>query len=94
MYVCASGWAMAWCEPIGAFQTWRSLAYSVAFSSASRAVPQANAAPMMRSGLSPANSCSMPASSLPTSASAGSRTSSKNRVNCFSGETMPMSICW
>lgn len=47
---------------------------------------------MMRSGLSPANSCAMAASSDPTSASAGSRTSSKNSWNWFSGLTISMSI--
>ena len=52
-------------------------------------VPVANDAAMMRSGLSPANSCSRPASSSPTSASAGSRTSSKNSVNCFPARRAP-----
>ena len=88
----ASGCAIAWCAPIGVFQTCRSFAYSVAFASARRAVPQAKEAPMMRSGLSPAKSWSMPASSLPISVSAGSRTSSKKSVNCFSGDVIPMSI--
>ena len=47
---------------------------------------------MIRSGLRPANSCAMPASSSPTSASAGSRTSSMKTLNCFSGLTISMSI--
>ena len=56
-------------------------------------MPIANAAVMIRSGLSPAKSWSSPASSSPTSASAGSRTSSRNTVNCFSGLTISISIC-
>ena len=76
---------MPWWVPIGVPQTLRSLAYAVALSSAKRAIPVENAAAMIRSGFSPANSCTSPPSSSPTSASAGTRTSSKNTVNCFSG---------
>ena len=55
-------------------------------------MPTALAAPMMRSGFSPANSWAIAASSEPTSASAGSRTSSRNTWNWFSGLTSSMSI--
>ena len=47
---------------------------------------------MMRSGFSPANSCAIAASSEPTSASAGSRTSSMNTWNCSSGLTISIAI--
>ena len=47
---------------------------------------------MTRSGLSPANSCAMPWSGWPTSASAGSRTSSRKTWNCLSGLTISIGI--
>jgi hypothetical protein len=47
---------------------------------------------MMRSGFSPAKSWTRPASSEPTSASAGTRTSSKKSANCFSHATNSVSI--
>ena len=49
---------------------------------------------MTRSGLSPANSCAMPWSGCPTSASAGSRTSSRKTRNCRSGLTISIGIGW
>ncbi len=55
-------------------------------------MPVANAATMIRSGLSPANSCSRAASSSPTSASAGSLTSSKKSWNWRSGETISIGM--
>ena len=55
-------------------------------------MPTANAEAMIRSGLSPANSWSIAASSAPTSASAGSRTSSRNTLNCRSALMMSISI--
>ena len=76
---------MAWWEPIGSLKTVRSLAYAAALSSAKRARPVEKAAAMIRSGLSPAKSCTRPPSSSPTSASPGSRTSSMKTWNCFSG---------
>ena len=47
---------------------------------------------MIRSGLRPANSCTRPPSSSPTSASAGSRTSSRNTWNCSSGLTISIGM--
>ena len=47
---------------------------------------------MIRSGLSPAKSCTSPPSSSPTSASSGSRTSSRKTVNCCSGLTISIGI--
>ena len=55
-------------------------------------MPTALAAPMIRSGFSPANNCAIAASSEPTSASDGSRTSSMNSWNWLSGLTSSMSI--
>ena len=89
----ASGCARPWCVPIGLPpQTVRSLAYSTALSRAYRPMPTDPAAAMIRSGLSPANSCASAASSSPMSASAGSRTSSRKSRNCLSGIAMSMSM--
>src|SRR6201995_3203164 len=50
------------------------------------------AAAVTRSGLSPANTARNPFPALPTSAAAGTRTWSKNTVNCFSGCTSSASM--
>jgi hypothetical protein len=92
MWLCASGWATAWWVPIGPWNTVRSLAYAAARSSANRASPVENDAAMIRSGLRPAKSWTSPPSSSPTIASAGSRTSSRNTVNCCSGLTISIGI--
>ncbi len=55
-------------------------------------MPTALAAPMMRSGFRPAKSCAIAASSAPTSASDGSRTSSMNTWNWRSGLMSSISI--
>src|SRR6478752_447479 len=55
-------------------------------------MPTALAAPMIRSGFSPANNCAIAASSEPTRALDGSRTSSMNSWNWLSGLTNSMSI--
>ena len=83
---------MPWWLPIGAPKTSRVLTYSVARSSAKRARPVEKDAAMIRSGFRPANSCTRPASSSPTSASAGSRTSSMKTWNCCSGLTISIGI--
>ena len=67
-------------------------AYAVALRMASRATPSEYAAAITRSGFSPANSCAMPWSGCPTSASAGSRTSSRNSWNCLSGLMISIGI--
>jgi hypothetical protein len=59
---------------------------------ANRPMPTALAAPMIRSGFSPANSWAIAASSDPTSASDGNRTSSRNTWNWLSGMHSSMSI--
>ena len=48
-------------------------------------MPTHRAAPVIRSGFSPWNTWRKPSPSVPTSRSAGTRTLSKNSVNCLSG---------
>ena len=68
-------------------------AYAEALPSAYRPIPLASAAPVIRSGLSPANSAASAASAVsPTIASAGSRTPSRNSANCFSGPMISTGI--
>src|SRR6476619_7317119 len=55
-------------------------------------MPTALAAPMIRSGFRPANNWAIAASSEPTSASDGRRTSSRKTWNWFSGLTSSISI--
>ena len=68
------------------------MANFAAFSSAKRAMPLLIAAAQTRSGFSPAKRWRMPSPSRPTMASAGTRTSSKNSVNCVSGTCNAVSI--
>ena len=77
----------------GPWKTVRSLAYAAALLERVAGPGRCeNDAAMIRSGLSPANSCTSPPSSSPTSASAGSRTSSRNTWNCCSGLTISIGI--
>ena len=92
MWFCANGCDNPWWAPIGVFHTWRPLTYSTALPSANRPIPTALAAPMIRSGFSPANNWAIAASSDPTSASAGSRTSSRNTWNWNSGLMISIGI--
>ena len=62
-------------------------------SSARRPAPQATAAPMMRSGLSPSKAAFKPPVSAPIRRSAGTSTSSKKSVHCLSGARSAVGMC-